>query len=138
MATFARRLTPLRFRWIDKANHGALSAIGCRRYSQKAPALEASDFDFGKYSVILPEEPFVFGISHITPRLVPEAIPRPPYASSTKLPGDPYAYPPNACIPLGGSEEQRVRKSGALAKAVRDYAGTLAKVRVDALYGHRC
>ncbi|KAF7432649.1 hypothetical protein PC9H_004591 [Pleurotus ostreatus] len=128
MATFTRRLTPLRFRWIDKANRSALSATGCRRYSQKAPALEASDFDFGEYSVILPEEPFVFGVSHITPRLVPEAILRPPYASSTKLPGDPYAYPPNACIPLGGSEEQRVRKSGALAKAVRDYAGTLVKV----------
>lgn len=135
MATFARRLTVLRFQNIGKANRIDFSAAKCRRYTQASP--EASDFDFGEYSVILPEEPFVFGVSHIANRLVPEGIPRPPYASSTKLSGDPYAYPPNACIPLGGSEERRVRKSGALAKAVREYAGTLVKVRVHALYGHR-
>ncbi len=135
MATFTRRLLALRFQSIGKANNIAFNAAKRRWYSRDSPALESSDFDFGEYSVILPEEPFVFGVSHITQRPVPEAIKRPPYASSTKLSGDPYAYPPNACLPLGGTEEQRIRKSGALAKAVRDYAGTLVKVRVHLLCG---
>ncbi|KAJ8519687.1 hypothetical protein ONZ45_g3381 [Pleurotus djamor] len=84
--------------------------------------------DFGDYSIILPPEPFVFGVSHITPRHVPDSIQRPPYADSKSINKDPYAYPTTPLVPLGGSEEHRLRSAAALAKQVREFAGSLVKV----------
>jgi len=44
-------------------------------------ALSNDAEDFGNYNVILPEQPFVFGVTHIQPlRLVPSHIERPYYA----------------------------------------------------------
>ncbi|KAG6836389.1 hypothetical protein H0H93_008534 [Arthromyces matolae] len=87
------------------------------------------DDDFGDYDIILPEEPFVWGVSHIKPRSVPESIIRPSYAQ----PG--YADVGNSFsrhtvgerITLGGEAEARIRDAANLAKKVRNYAGTLAK-----------
>ncbi|KAF8187210.1 methionyl aminopeptidase [Pholiota molesta] len=62
--------------------------------------VEEEDFvDFGSYEVILPEEPFVFGVSHIRPREVPEHIPKPPYALTA-----------DGKIKLGGEAESRIRR----------------------------
>ncbi|KAA1466634.1 methionine aminopeptidase [Dentipellis sp. KUC8613] len=95
---------------------------------------------FGAYSVILPSEPFVFGVSHITPRAVPTHIPRPPYVASLPLSkqlpgedhrpfnGDPYSG--DGRLSLGSSAERRLRNAASLAKKTLDYAGTLVKVGV--------
>ncbi|KAF8076900.1 methionyl aminopeptidase [Lyophyllum atratum] len=86
--------------------------------------------DFGDYSIILPVEPFVFGVSHITPRSVPEHIPRPYYAipgyTAPKVPSPPGSER----ITLGGEAETRLRDAANLAKRVRDYAGGLVQVGV--------
>lgn len=90
--------------------------------------------DFGDYHILLPDEPYVFGTSHITPRIVPERIVRPPYASqsSRSLTGNTsdteYIYDGDGRISLGTDEELRIRTAAKLAKKVREYAGTLAKV----------
>lgn len=78
---------------------------------------------FSSYAVILPHEPFVFGVSHITPRSVPKHIARPPYAG-----GSPALKDPGGRIELGGAAEQRLRAAAQLAKKVREYAGTLVQV----------
>ncbi|TFK43981.1 peptidase M24, structural domain-containing protein [Crucibulum laeve] len=85
--------------------------------------------DFGDYSIILPEEPFIFGTSHITPRRVPDRIIRPDYAKPDWVaPRD--AHLREARVLLGGEEETRLREAAKLAKAVREYAGSLVKVGV--------
>ncbi|KAG6824153.1 hypothetical protein H0H92_007843 [Tricholoma furcatifolium] len=79
--------------------------------------------DFGDYSIILPEEPFVWGVAHIKPRSVPSSIDRPSYAT-------PGAKPDSSLpkrIALGGEEETRLRDAARLARKVREYAGTLVK-----------
>ncbi|KAH0588180.1 hypothetical protein H2248_006895 [Termitomyces sp. 'cryptogamus'] len=101
-------------------------------YRLKSTSSEDSgpDVDFGDYSIILPEEPFVWGVAHITPRNVPDNIERPPYAQ----PG----YTETGChsstgrtiperIALGGEANARLRDAANLARKVRDYAGTLIK-----------
>ncbi|KAJ6601218.1 peptidase M24, structural domain-containing protein [Mycena vulgaris] len=80
---------------------------------------------FGSYSVILPDEPFVVGVSHITPRSVPTNILRPPYAGGSQAPED-----LDGKIELGGAAEQRVRAAATLARNVREFAGTLVKPNV--------
>lgn len=91
---------------------------------------------FGSYSVILPEEPFVWGVSHITPRTVPSSIRGPPYAQ--KLAGDrPTSHastskrlrePYEDRIRLGSEDETKLRASAKLARNVRKFAGTLIRV----------
>jgi len=91
----------------------------------------AEDFDFGNYSVILPDEPYVFGVSHIVSRSVPPNIVRPHYA----LPGysndtnDPSTKKDGGRIVLGGGAEYRLREAAKLAKKVREHAGKLVQVR---------
>lgn len=97
--------------------------------------------NFGSYSVILPPEPFVFGVSHIAPRVVPPHIPLPPYVQSLSplerkpgeherpFNGDPYSG--HGRIPLGRGDELRLRKAARLAKLVLDYAESLVKVGVS-------
>jgi hypothetical protein len=95
-----------------------------------------SELDFGNYQVILPEEPHVWGVSHIAPRNVPDEIVRPRYAIRTERSGDGsdiYTLDPyhgDGRITLGQDEESRLRTAALLAKKVREYAGTLVKVRV--------
>ncbi|KAH9060997.1 methionyl aminopeptidase [Lactarius vividus] len=98
--------------------------------SNGADISELDDEFFGIYSVILPPEPFVFGVSHITQRPVPPHIPRPPYVTPSSRPhgrgvtstsGDGRIQP-------GSSGERRLRSAARLARNVLEYAGTLVKV----------
>ncbi|KAF8204478.1 methionyl aminopeptidase [Mycena galopus ATCC 62051] len=78
------------------------------------------------HPVILPEEPFVFGVAHITPRSVPQHISRPAYAGgSSTVPQD-----VDGKVQLGGDAERRLRAAAKLARNVRIFAGTLAKAGV--------
>jgi methionyl aminopeptidase len=90
---------------------------------------------FGNYSVILPPEPFVFGVSHIPQRPVPSHIPRPPYlTSSTDNQQHTLGGPSDdGRIRLGGSEERRLREAARLAREVLEYAGTLVKVKAGTI-----
>ncbi|KAK7037426.1 hypothetical protein VNI00_011177 [Paramarasmius palmivorus] len=81
---------------------------------------ENSDADcFGTYSVILPEEPYVFGVSHIKPREVPEWIQRPSYAMKRKTTRQGLTR--EAKVALGGEEEEKLRASSRLARDVRRF-----------------
>ncbi|KAJ4490664.1 methionine aminopeptidase [Lentinula aciculospora] len=89
--------------------------------------------DFGLYSVILPEEPFVFGVSHIKPRAVPNHIIRPLYARSNLLSGKDMhndVEDADGKFPLGGDPERKLRSVASLTRDVREYAGSLVKVGV--------
>lgn len=97
--------------------------------------------DFGAYNVILPEEPFVWGVSHITWRPVPEHIIRPQYALQrdpsmppTKSETDHEEhYVGDGRIKLGSMEEKRVRAAATLARNVRKYAGSLVQVSASGI-----
>ena len=80
---------------------------------------------FGTYSVILPPEPFIFGVSHIPRRRVPSHIARPPYITPSAH-GQPVSD--DGRIQLGSPGEWRLRRAAQLAREVLDYAGTLVKV----------
>ncbi|GBE80240.1 Methionine aminopeptidase 1 [Sparassis crispa] len=93
--------------------------------------------DFGSYDVILPPEPFVWGVAHIKPRCVPEDIRRPRYAlsfdsASTLGFGEDTSTGPqhvrDKLIAL--QDEETVRRVGRLAKEVLLYAGSLVQVGV--------
>jgi methionyl aminopeptidase len=80
--------------------------------------------------VVLPKEPFVWGVSHIAPRIVPPHIKRPPYAQNIKSgevqSGD--VYTGDGRITLGSLEEALLRNSASLAKEVLNFAGKHVKV----------
>ncbi|RDX55328.1 methionine aminopeptidase [Lentinus brumalis] len=90
------------------------------------------DLRYGYYDVILPEEPFVYGTSHIIPRGVPPQIARPPYVPdpvnpdvATSLEG-PAATArklitdPQDLLPL--------RRAAQLAAKTLRFAGTLTQI----------
>lgn len=99
---------------------------------------EEEGYDFGSYSVILPPEPFVFGVGHIRARSVPSHISLPPYVASLPLPqrragvderpfdGDPYTG--DGRIELGSEAESRLRTAAKLAKKTLEFAGSLVNV----------
>ena len=86
----------------------------------------------GDYSVVLPKEPFVWGVSHIIPRPVPTHISRPPYIKGDRpilddpKNGDPYEG--DGRIVLGSPEEESLRNAALLARDALNYASTLVKV----------
>ncbi|KAH0840302.1 peptidase M24, structural domain-containing protein [Lanmaoa asiatica] len=92
---------------------------------------------FGNYSVILPEEPFVWGVSHITPRTVPSGIGRPPYAQtgadakptshSSRSGPSQEPYEDDSRILLGSEEETKLRAASMLARKIREFSGTLVR-----------
>lgn len=98
----------------------------CPRYSYSIQRL------LGDYSVVLPKEPFVWGVSHIIPRPVPTHIPRPPYIRGDRpVPddlkhGEPYEG--DGRIVLGSPEEMSLRGAALLARDALNYASTLVKV----------
>ena len=100
-------------------------------YDTSEPETDADSECFGDYSVILPPEPFVFGVSHIPRRPVPSHIPRPPYLTSSTH--HQSTFSPGSSdddrVRLGGSEERRLREAARLAREVLEYAGTLVKVK---------
>lgn len=84
---------------------------------------------FGTYSVILPPEPFIFGVSHIPQRPVPSHIARPSYVTpSARGQSDPCVYSSDGRIQLDSPGEWRLRRAAQLAREVLEYAGTLVKV----------
>jgi hypothetical protein len=84
---------------------------------------------FGTYSVILPPEPFIFGVSHIPQRPVPSHIARPSYVTpSARGQSDPCVSSGDGRIQLDGTGEWRLRRAAQLAREVLEYAGTLVKV----------
>jgi methionyl aminopeptidase len=92
-----------------------------------------ADF-FGTYSVILPPEPFVMGVSHISQRPVPKHISRPSYVTRSthgRQPtlGEASDGDGDGRIRLGSSGERRLRQAARLARDVLEYAGTLVKVK---------
>lgn len=84
----------------------------------------------GDYNVILPTEPFVFGVSHIQPRFVPDYIAKPPYARGIQAPIEEIPLQESGKIELGGEAELKIREAALLAKKVREFAGTQVKVRL--------
>jgi len=99
-----------------------------RRFSTQ---LEEDFEDHGDYTIILPEEPFVFGVSHIQPRDVPKHIKKPPYALNQdgSVP-DEGLKRDSGKIKLGGEAESLIRQAGKFAKKVREFAGEQVKVGV--------
>ncbi|KAN0132533.1 Peptidase M24, structural domain containing protein [Lactarius tabidus] len=97
------------------------------RYTTVTTTSESDDEFFGIYSVILPPEPFVFGVSHIAQRPVPPHILRPPYATPSSS-AQPTSNSGDGRIQLGSSGERRLRSAARLARNVLEYAGTLVKV----------
>ncbi|KAJ8087230.1 hypothetical protein PM082_006060 [Marasmius tenuissimus] len=96
-------------------------------FSQSGREAEEDDtHNFGTYSVILPEEPFVFGVSHLTHRHVPNSIHKPPYVTS----GHVTSAKQEKLIRLGGLEEENLRRSARLASNVREFSGSLVKAGV--------
>lgn len=96
--------------------------------NNEADISESDDELFGTYSVILPPEPFVFGVSHISQRPVPPHILRPPYVTSSSS-AQPTSNSGDGRIQLGSSEERRLRSAARLARGVLEYAGSLVKVK---------
>lgn len=98
----------------------------------------------GSYSVILPEEPFVWGVSHISPRTVPSSIGRPSYARTlaedkdglhsarSEHPREPHKD--DSRIRLGSEEETKLRASSKLARRVREFSGTLVRVGIVLIF----
>ncbi|KAH8118848.1 methionyl aminopeptidase [Phellopilus nigrolimitatus] len=92
--------------------------------------------DSGNYEIILPPDPPTWGVSHLTPRDVPNDIPRPPYAipgqvlsDSDRYFNDPYHG--DGRIELGSENEICLRAACALAKCVLLKAGELVQVGVS-------
>ena len=109
------------------------SPLNCSVLQRRA----GSEANFGDYHIILPPEPFVWGVSHIVPRVVPPNIVKPPYALKSRETSRnihhnhrDLAHGDSETIPLGGDEERRLRNAAILAKKVLQYAGTLVKVKV--------
>lgn len=94
---------------------------------------------FGAYSVILPPEPFIFGVSHIPQRPVPSHITRPPYITpSAHGQPDPCVPSGDGRIQLGSPGEWRLRRAAQLAREVLEYAGTLVKVKAGTVIFFIC
>ncbi|KAF9058181.1 methionyl aminopeptidase [Panaeolus papilionaceus] len=91
---------------------------------------EESYEDFGQYSIILPEEPFQFGVSHIKPRTAPHNIVKPDYVLQPHPSQHNITIRSPGKIKLNGEEEMRIRKAAKLAKKVREFAGSLVQVGV--------
>ncbi|KAF9459151.1 methionyl aminopeptidase [Collybia nuda] len=91
---------------------------------------DLTEDDFGDYSVILPEEPYVFGVSHIVPRSVPSSIARPYYAVPGFASDDSGPIPRAERITLGGEAEIQLREAAKLARKVREFAGTLVRIGI--------
>lgn len=89
-------------------------------------ALRRYSTSLAKSSVILPQEPFVYGVSHIPTRTVPPHILQPSYVSHGSN------FRENAKrlkIELGSEDETRLRNAAVLAKNVRNYVSSLIQVR---------
>ena len=82
------------------------------------------------YNIILPTEPYVWGVSHIQPRSVPDHIAKPQYARDIPVSTEEIPQKDRGKIELGGEAELKIREAAILAKKVREFAGTQVKVRL--------
>lgn len=101
------------------------------------PAGEDEQYDFGYYDVILPKEPFVWGVSHIHPRALPAHIQRPSYAVSENSAGTQSSHtivPARKLADLTGENNARLRRAASLGREVLEYAGSLVKPGVTTDY----
>jgi methionyl aminopeptidase len=105
-------------------------------YTEDEEPIECSDPGV-EYEVILPPEPYVFGVEHIQRRIVPQHIKRPPYVrvgshpehDSAKLGmDDSEKYEGNGRVQLGSMDEEGVRHAGKLAAQVRNLAEQIIRV----------
>ncbi|PPQ66178.1 hypothetical protein CVT24_000155 [Panaeolus cyanescens] len=103
--------------------------LGIRKYASLSDEPEEYE-DFGQYSIILPEEPFVFGVSHIQPLSTPDGIIKPDYVLQPHLSQHDIANSSPGKIKLNTQEEIRLREAAKLAKSVREFAGSLVHVGV--------
>ena len=69
----------MRFQGLNALRRGVRQATQAR-HCKRSVVLPTSLPDFGDYDIILPPEPYVWGVSHIHPRPVPDGIARPTYA----------------------------------------------------------
>ncbi len=77
------------------------------------------------HTVLFSPKNLLYSVYHILHQAVPPSIPVPPYVGS----GHDVAPVGDSIITLGGEEEARARRAGALASKVREFAGSLVKVR---------
>lgn len=88
--------------------------------------------EFGEYDVILPKEPFVWGVSHIQPRPVPDHIQRPKYAlpNGSDPDSEEMKYRPLKGFRTikQGEDEIHLRNTARLASEILQYAGSLVNV----------
>ncbi|KAL4081355.1 peptidase M24, structural domain-containing protein [Scleroderma yunnanense] len=136
-------MTPTVYRLLKRSNfvavHRTLSSCCTQRAwlhhggSTSSTRADDNHEHFGSYRVILPEEPFVWGVAHIKTRLVPTTIARPLYAKNQNDAGkdiDANAQEPyegDGRIKLNSIEETRLRDSAKLATKVLEYASGLVK-----------
>lgn len=69
----------------------------------------------------------MFGTDHILKSMMKRKVPEPAYITGRELTLQESTF--RGKIQLGGDQEQGVRAAAALARDVRDFAGSLAKVR---------
>ncbi|OBZ70305.1 Methionine aminopeptidase 1B, chloroplastic [Grifola frondosa] len=129
LSLLATRRHALTIPYRSSAPRHARLVVPCRRLATTHAGSESSahDFEFGYYDVILPKEPFVWGTSHITPRTVPEHIPRPSYVLASGSSDNPVLRRRKIAP---GEDEARLRRAAAFASEVLQYAGSLVQVGV--------
>jgi hypothetical protein len=92
--------------------------------------------DNGDYAVILPDDPLAQPSQRVPARSVPSHIRLPPYVPTRDLKQRirqmrESVLPRSSIIPLGGEEEQKLRRAARLAERTLAFAGTLVKVGPD-------
>lgn len=106
----------------------------CRAFGLQSPRSRSHSIQQlpGDYSVVLPKEPFVWGVSHIIPRPVPIHIRRPPYIKGDRPTVNDLnhreVYEGDGRVALGSPEEMSLRKAALLARDALNYASALVKV----------
>lgn len=124
--------------------------IRCRAFSESASSeveLGDEDDDFGDYEIILPPDPPIWGVSHISPRSVPLKIHKPPYVKemdkdlSSSGDADPYHGDPyygTGRLDLGTESEARLREAALLASRTLALARELVEVTSFLLFRLSC
>ncbi|TBU58677.1 methionine aminopeptidase [Dichomitus squalens] len=100
--------------------------------SEQPQSAEPSEHDlrYGFYGVILPEEPFVWGTSHMTPRGVPPQITRPSYVPDPSNPDAVLEGGPSRAkrkLITDAEDLQKLRRAAKLAAETLQFAELLAQ-----------
>ena len=113
------------------------SSLPGRRHASSEPGHDPQaskhDLRYGFFDVILPEEPFVWGTSHIIPRGVPPQIPRPPYVPDPSCPDavwDERHSRAKRKFITSEDDLKKLRRAAKLAAETLQFAELLAQVSV--------